>query len=76
MKSFDPGGRGLFQNDPAHIHKARGIVERFDEDGNDVKSHTAAFTVTSERIRERSPLPSSSKATTEGISFGLRLKLS
>lgn len=35
-KDFYPNGCGLFYNDSASIHKARGLTERFDEDANDV----------------------------------------
>lgn len=33
-KPFDPGGSGVFQNDPAHILRAHMSTECFDEDEN------------------------------------------
>ncbi len=36
MKHFCPDGSGLFQDDSAPIHRARGLTECFDEDEDDV----------------------------------------
>lgn len=43
-KHFHPDGSGLFQDDSAPIHRARGPTEWFNEDENDV-SDALAFTL-------------------------------